>query len=133
MMLKFYPALFLTAALLSGCASSGHELDQTKVAQIKKGVTTKAQVHELLGKPEQVAVSDSGDETWIYTYMRMSSEAQNYIPIVGAFVAGYDTQNQITNVVFTPDGIVKSMTTSYGGDRADTNLSAGNKPDVSPK
>jgi outer membrane protein assembly factor BamE (lipoprotein component of BamABCDE complex) len=124
--------LFIMAAFAAGCMSTGHELDQSKVAQIKKGVTTKPQVRELLGAPEQVAIGDDGIEVWLYTYTRMSSEAQNYIPIVGGFVSGYNTQNQITKVIFTPDGIVKSVFTSYGGDRADANLSAGSTPDVAP-
>ena len=40
-----YLLILLTLAVaLAGCASIGHKVDQTKVAQIKKGVTTKAQV-----------------------------------------------------------------------------------------
>ena len=125
--------IFIVAALMTGCASTGHEVDQSKVSQIQKGVTTKAQVREWLGDPEQVAISDSGDETWTYMYMHASAQAQNFIPLVGGFVAGENVENQNTTVIFGPDGVVKSLTTSYGGTSANTNLSSGGTPNTTPK
>jgi len=134
MTLPIYPIMLLTLAVaLAGCASSGHELDQSKVAQIKRGETTKAQVREWLGKPEQIAVDDSGVETWTYIYVRASAQAQNFIPVVGIFDSGYDMQNQTTTVVFRPDGIVKSMTTGYGGNTVNSNLGAGSTPKTNPQ
>jgi outer membrane protein assembly factor BamE (lipoprotein component of BamABCDE complex) len=126
---KFFTIpILLFAGFVSACVSVGHEVDQSKVDQIQKGVTTKAQVREWLGEPEQVTKSDSGDETWMYSYLHSSAKAQNFIPYVGLFVGGSNTENQNTVVVFGSDGIVKSLTTSYGGTSADTNLGAGGAP-----
>ncbi len=134
MKLPICSLLLLTlAVVLTGCASSGHELDQNKVSQIKKGVTTKTQVLELVGKPEEVAINDAGESTWTYRYTHTSAQAQNFIPIVGAFDSGYDTQVQTTTVTFTTDGIVKSMSTGYGGDTVNAGVSAGGKPNTDPK
>lgn len=56
--------------LLTGCASqkkSNSKLNKAFVERsIKKNLTTKAQVIELLGHPEMVNSSSDGDEQWVY-------------------------------------------------------------------
>jgi outer membrane protein assembly factor BamE (lipoprotein component of BamABCDE complex) len=62
-------ALVVAVAVAAGCASTsqGRKFDDAYVSQIRKGVTTKAQVREHLGEP--VSVTQSPDiETWTYSY-----------------------------------------------------------------
>lgn len=59
-------ASFLSIFIV-GCFLFGHPIDQMAVAKIKRGVTTKAQVIELLGNPDGVSKSN-GLISFIYTH-----------------------------------------------------------------
>jgi hypothetical protein len=42
-------------------------------------------------------------------------QPSNFIPIVGPFIGGTNTQNQMVMVIVGSDGIVRDITTSEGG------------------
>jgi outer membrane protein assembly factor BamE (lipoprotein component of BamABCDE complex) len=42
--------------LMAGCASYGNKMDRSKLDQIKKGVTTRAEVEALFGPPMTTAL-----------------------------------------------------------------------------
>ena len=113
------------ALLLSGCASSGREIDVQKASQIQKGVSTKADVKRLVGEPQQIANDSEGNQTWTYTYVRATAKGTSFIPIAGAFMGGVDTQNQTLTVKFNPQGTVSFIESSYGGMSTDTGATAG--------
>jgi len=96
--------------LLFGCATHGNEQirDQERVSKILPGITTKAEVTELVGKPTEVTFSDDGDETWKYILSKAQMRASSLIPVVGLFTGGADTQTYTLTVRFKDD-IVKSV------------------------
>jgi outer membrane protein assembly factor BamE (lipoprotein component of BamABCDE complex) len=71
---------FLSLALMTGCMHTGQAISSDKLAQIKKGRTTKAQVISLLGPP-------NGQFPGMMMYNNMQS---NYAAttVVGAIVPG---------------------------------------------
>jgi len=110
-------------AALAGCAAFGNEKlsDQTLLAQIKVGETTKEQVQALLGEPtKRVTTRLSGFtyEWWHYTHAASTINPLEYLFLVGIFFNGFgmpDTRRELT-VFFDPDGIVTNLaqqTTSY--------------------
>ena len=118
----------LTAvALLSGCASVGRKLDQSKVDQIKKGETTRDQVIQLIGSPDQITRTGDGVVVFQYMYVRASANGASYIPIVGAFAGGVNTQSQMVMVTFNTSNIVSDIFSSYGGNQMNQGLSTGSK------
>jgi len=80
------PALLLICV---GCSATiGHKLDASLLSQIKDGVTTKAQLVDLLGQPRTVT-TESKDNTTIFMYSfahanMHGSNAEIYTFIFGA-------------------------------------------------
>lgn len=73
-------SLFLVSVLFFGCATSGvKEMSNTNLTsgkvkmEIKKGVTTQADILQIFGSPNIVTKNRSNDEVW--NYNRMSYES----------------------------------------------------------
>lgn len=127
--MKIFTSLFLVLCLwLSGCVGMNRRLDSSAVKQIKAGVTSEAQVRQLLGSPDQVTRTGSGLTTYTYMFMHGSVKPQSFIPVVGAFGSGVDMHNQFLTVTFGPNGIVKDFVSNEGATEVGTGLLAGRKP-----
>ena len=89
--------------LLSGCASSGVRVDQASASQFTAGQSTCSDVRAKLGAPNVVRTSQANaDETvWIYAYASAQAHPENFIPVVGAFVGGYDHEGTMAAFRFT--------------------------------
>lgn len=65
--------------IMIGCASvrynTGKEFDETKMALIKKNVTTKNDILELFGEPISKTITNDGLETWTYQHVLTTSNA----------------------------------------------------------
>lgn len=116
------------AAILAGCASAGRKFDTQAASQIQKGTTTKAQVQQLVGLPQNIGKDSDGNETWTYAYARSTAKGTSFIPIAGAFMGGADTQEQKLVVKFDPAGVVTYTDLSFGGMSMDTGATAGQAP-----
>jgi outer membrane protein assembly factor BamE (lipoprotein component of BamABCDE complex) len=87
---------------LCGCASntyeSGTPMSADKISQIKKGVTTRAEVEALLGPPDFVSLVGDGKRVMSYHYSSTQTEAHataaTFIPYAGLFVGGAKGQSQ---------------------------------------
>jgi len=102
----------------TGCASvhteSGVQISQDKVAQIRKGVTTRAEVEALLGPPTNVSMMGAGKRmlTYHYTSTDASSHptATTFIPYAGLFTntakAEAQTRTQLLQVMLNAQGVV---------------------------
>jgi len=73
-------SLCIVSVLFSGCATSGvKEMSNTNLTsgkvkmEIKKGVTTQAEILQIFGSPNIVTKNRSNDEVW--NYNRMSYES----------------------------------------------------------
>lgn len=81
----------LLAGSLSGCAtSSGTKMEDAKISTIKKGVTTRAEVEKLFGKPASVTTNADGKKTLLYRYTETKEgagltamRAASFIPSLG--------------------------------------------------
>lgn len=105
--------LVLTGAvLLSGCTSTtghGRKFDTTNVKNIKKGVTTKGNILQMLGQPESKTIN-SGKESWVYSYQENKA---SYVPFLAPFV-GINAQSEGSSLslVFNKD-VLRECTLSY--------------------
>lgn len=105
--------LIALAVLGTGCASVGRKIDPTAASQLKNGQSM-ADVRGLIGAPDQVTRDGNGNETWMYLYSRASVKGATFIPVVGAFAGGMNTQNQSVVVIFA-NGTVSHVQSSFGG------------------
>lgn len=128
--MKKFLTIVLATALFTGCATMGRKLDQTNIDKIKKGETTREEVLQLIGSPDQIMRDGDGNVTFMYMYVRATAKPEGFIPVVGVFAGGVDTQNQMFQVTFGEDGVVKNVLSTYGASEIGTGLSAGGKADL---
>jgi hypothetical protein len=83
--------------ILVSCMSHGTKVDQSKVSGFVKGKTTYNEVIRELGKPTQSMINSNGTRTITYFYSQHQMNAANFIPYVGMFVGGGQSEN--TSVV----------------------------------
>lgn len=117
--------LLALVLLVSGCASVGRKIDPAAASQIKNGQNM-ADVRGLIGAPDQVTRDGNGNETWMYLYSRASVKGATFVPIVGAFAGGVNTQNQSVVVVFA-NGVVSHVQSSFGGMDVNQGANAGGR------
>jgi len=95
----------LAALLLSACATSGERVDQSKLGQLKPGVTTIADAENLLGKPESVSRHPDGTTTLSYGFSSTTTDGKSLIPIVGGFIGkGATSSIDYTTLIFDASG-----------------------------
>jgi outer membrane protein assembly factor BamE (lipoprotein component of BamABCDE complex) len=126
---KLLTLIFLVA-WLAGCVSTGRKIDQAAADSIKKGVTTRQDVVNMLGSPELITRNSNGDTIFVYSYTRATAKPATFIPYIGPFVGGANVQQQSTRVTFGPDGVVKDFSSTQGGTESSLGLTAGDKPDT---
>lgn len=101
----------LCVMVLSGCATIGTKQITKReiVSQIKEGKSTKADVKALLGEPSNISFTDAGEEDWSYCYSRATTRPATFIPIIGIFTGGADTETHTLTIRFTKEGIVEKI------------------------
>jgi len=102
-------ALLLCAGLLCSCASSGVKVDQSAMTEFTAGKSTCADVQARLGPPNVIRPSNSGDDSktvWIYSYGAAQAHPENFIPVVGVFAGGYDTEATAAAFRFTSNCVL---------------------------
>lgn len=90
------------AALLAGCqptvSTHGHAIDPALLAQIKPGVTSRAEISRILGSPSTVGTFEK--ESWYYVSQRSE---------VTSFYQADITQQDVVRVSFDANGIVSDV------------------------
>ena len=93
----------LLAIIIAGCVSFGRPIDQADVDKITRGVTTKAQVIELLGNPDKIS-KNNDITTFVYTHTisqpKMGTDADSRV--------NYETQK--VTIRFDKNDIVTGIT-----------------------
>ena len=100
-------ALISCVALVGGCASAGTKVEQSAVAQIQKGKTTKTEVIALLGAPMSASLMGDGKEMMMWSYAQTQIKGATLIPIVGIFAGGSNTKMTMFQVILNKDKIVE--------------------------
>ncbi len=99
------------AFILAGCASSGNEIlknqDPTTVnTLVVDNKTTRDEVLAIYGAPTVTSFLSERNEVWTYRWARATAQGQNFIPVVGPLVRGYDTRKKELVIVFNEQNVV---------------------------
>jgi outer membrane protein assembly factor BamE (lipoprotein component of BamABCDE complex) len=94
--------------LLSACSSSGIKVDQSALSEFTAGKSTCSDVAARLGQPNITKPSgeDPRKTVWVYTFSSAQAHPENFIPVVGAFVGGYDREATAAAFRFTSDCVL---------------------------
>lgn len=117
---------FITATLIAGCASEGRKINQAAVPLLKVGTSTRAEVHAMLGDPNNIAQHSDGSETWLYQYKHKNLKGESFVPILWTFEGGVRVQTQEVTVTFI-DGKVSEYHSNFGGTELRSGLAAGTR------
>jgi outer membrane protein assembly factor BamE (lipoprotein component of BamABCDE complex) len=126
--------LIFFGLLGAGCATStigNQNLNSDNIAKIQKGVTTKAEVIELLGQPDTVGMMGDGRRMMIYSGMQGNVDNSQMmlaaIPIAGGLIPEHTSQSmhrQTLQVILTSADIVQDYEYSDNTSQTDTSVSA---------
>lgn len=111
----YFTLVLLLVATLSACATSGnkHLQNHTETSvsqQIIKGKTKKQEINRLLGDPDNVSFTDSGNQIWTYKFERAVLHITNFVPLVGLFSSGADVTVKELVVMFDRNDVVTEYT-----------------------
>ena len=67
--LAYLGVVVLLAISVAGCTTGGRDFDEKVIPRIVKGKTTKAQIQEWLGSPQERGLQE-GLETWTYRFVK---------------------------------------------------------------
>ena len=124
---RFGAAVAVLALGLGGCASRGNEVlkaqdTSTVNLSIIDGQTTRDDVQRIYGAPAQTSFLTEKNEVWTYRWARATAQGQNFIPIFGAFVRGYDVRKKELVIVFNERNVVSRHTMTDYNDAVKTGL-----------
>ncbi|HDL6696475.1 TPA: hypothetical protein PXJ63_000580 [Yersinia enterocolitica] len=98
-------SFFIAIFLVSGCSTSGNQKIKNETAQslqskIIKNKTTKTDIITKLGEPDTRTTLDDGNEQWRYFMSNNQFNAATFIPVVGLFTGGSQTQSKTLEIGF---------------------------------
>jgi len=97
---SIFITVMISLASLGACtATTGTKISDEQVANIHKGITTKADIKSILGNPSSTTVDASGNERWVFTY-----DEQKYLlgaPEPGSTDLIWDRHSQRLIITFT--------------------------------
>lgn len=105
-------SFFIIVFLLSGCSTSGNqnlknETPQSLQSKIIKNKTTKTELLTKLGEPDTRTTLDDGNEQWKYFISNNQFNATAFIPVVGLFTGGSQTQSKTLEIDFKGETVSK--------------------------
>jgi len=119
--------IFLALTLTACVSAEGNKQigNDELISKIEKGVTTKTEVTEMFGDPTRIEFIANDEEIWYYEYTRSEIRGTSFIPYVGLFAGGADTQQNSLVINFDRRGVVKRFgkggSTGGGGGLQDRN------------
>jgi len=122
--MKLLITTLLALMVLTGCASSGNRIDGNYVGKIKTGETTEQEVRANLGSPMAASIMQDGSKMIIYSFARTELKASTFIPIVGLFAGGANTETETLQVWFDSNGVVTSHSFNQGNIDSSSGLTA---------
>ncbi len=112
MKIQYSVIVVLLVLVINGCATVGRPIDPASMDKIKPGETTKTQILQWFGKPDGVTRLSTGEVWFTYTYVKATTNPAAFIPIIGLFFMGTDTESQSLVVMFGPDEVVKNVSSN---------------------
>ncbi|WP_180254161.1 hypothetical protein [Enterobacter kobei] len=102
----------ITTLFITGCSTSGNQKIKNETAQslqskIIKNKTTKAEIVSKLGEPDTKTTLDDGNEQWRYFMSNNQFNAATFIPVLGLFTGGSQTQSKTLDIEFNAQTVSK--------------------------
>lgn len=106
-LLRVFIVCLIGGLLTTGCGTTGQKVEHDKVSQIKKGVTTRAEVETLLGSPTNVMIVGNGKRVMSYQYWESKAKPGMFIPYANLVVGGSNSRQQMLQIMLDEKNIVE--------------------------
>jgi outer membrane protein assembly factor BamE (lipoprotein component of BamABCDE complex) len=100
------------ALAVSGCTSTGVQVDENALTSFQKGKTTVNEVIARLGQPTSNILLNTGQRIIGYTYIQAQARPESFIPIIGPLVGGADSHFSNVSLTFDQNGILQSFSST---------------------
>jgi len=107
--------LFAVLLIISSCATNygaSQTQDFGRYLSVKEGESSKTDIFDTFGQPGDVNYFENSESVWVYYAGSMTVSGATYIPIVGSFAGGNNSNTQISKFYFDPNGILIKVETS---------------------
>ena len=105
----------LIACTVSACsASAGRDVDKNTLATYQKNVTPCASIVEDLGQPLELVTEADGSRLMTYGKSTSKVRGATFVPIVGLFAGGVDTQYDLVQIKCDAQGVYQEHKSSQG-------------------
>ncbi len=119
--------IIATALMLSACVATGKKVTQEKVSQFEIGKTTYQEVIQELGEPTDSTLRSDGSREITYSYAQSQMKAQNFIPYVGGFLGGRESESSFVYMSFNKRGVLTHYSARSGKQSTGTGLISGQR------
>src|SRR5688572_13628196 len=107
-MTRLLLAIFVFGLLGVGCTSPGKRLEPSIVQGIREGVTSRDEVHQALGKPDNELTGSNQKRLAVYQYSRLKPEYTVPAPSILPTKAG-DIMIRAVSVIFDEQDLVDKV------------------------
>lgn len=101
--------IVIASLFAASCATAGTQVDQAAAAEFQQGVTTYAEVIGQLGNPQVNMMMPDGTRQVSYIFTRSQVRAATFVPVVGLFAGGADTDTTTFQFTFDENGVLQSQ------------------------
>jgi len=115
MQLKKVVGFIAVAIFISSCATnfgSSQTQDFGRYLSVKEGESNKFDIFDIFGQPGDVKYFENSQSVWVYYAVSMTVNGATYIPIVGLFAGGSNSDTQISKFYFDQDNLLIKVETS---------------------
>ena len=100
--------ILLTAVIvaLSGCASSGTQIDAGQLNEVRKGQTTVTDILKRFGRPDFLSKNWDGTQTAAYANTEGRPDGPTLLPLIGAVVTGGGSRVDSVVFYFDTNGVL---------------------------
>jgi outer membrane protein assembly factor BamE (lipoprotein component of BamABCDE complex) len=110
---------------VAACTTTGKQLDPDAVAALKPGQTTYDDVIKQFGRPASEATGSTGVKVASYYWAHTAARPESFIPLIGPFVGGADTESALVMFQFDPAGKLTGITKNNSRMGTGTGLAGG--------
>tara|TARA_B110000003_G_scaffold268924_1_gene299177 strand:+ start:859 stop:1377 length:519 start_codon:yes stop_codon:yes gene_type:complete len=107
--------LFALVLFISSCATnfgSSQSQDFGRYLSVEEGVSSKVDIFDSFGQPGDVNYFENSESVWVYYAVSLTTSGATYIPVVGLFAGGSNSNTQISKFYFDSNNIVLKVETS---------------------
>ncbi len=108
--------VMLATVACGGCISMGKHIDQQSLAQIRIGVSTRAEVEKLFGSPQEISETPTGGKTLTYGHFSgwlvPPGELLLGPAVTWLWTGGSSSKSEFVAITCDSNGIVSDISTS---------------------